>query len=103
MEPRWRTARSTPSATLSTHAGQPTNAVFGFVKMIQQLEQVWKPTHVAVVFDGGLPQERLSVLPTYKAQREPMPDSLRGQFGAIEEFLAHSGIPVHPDRSAGGR
>ncbi len=78
---------------LSTHSGQPTNAVFGFVKMIQQLEQLWNPTHLAVVFDGGLPQERLSVLATYKAQREPMPDSLRGQFEPIEEFLERSDIP----------
>jgi DNA polymerase-1 len=74
-------------AELSTRAGKPTNAVFGFIKMLQQLEQLWKPTHWTVVFDGGTPEERLSRLPTYKAQREPMPDTLRSQFADIERYL----------------
>jgi 5'-3' exonuclease len=74
-------------AELSTRAGKPTNAVFGFIKMLQQLEQLWKPTHWMVVFDGGTPEERLLRLPTYKAQREPMPDPLRAQFSDIERYL----------------
>lgn len=80
-------------ASLSTRAGRPTNAVFGFIKMMQQLEQVWKPTHCAVVFDGGLPEERMAKLPTYKAQREPMPDPLREQFAPIEAYLERARIP----------
>lgn len=79
-------------AELSTRAGKPTNAVFGFIKMLQQLEQLWKPTHWAVVFDGGTPEERLSRLPTYKAQREPMPDPLRAQFVDIERYLELAGV-----------
>ena len=74
-------------AELSTRAGKPTNAVYGFIKMLQQLEQMWKPTHWAVVFDGGTPEERLTRLPSYKAQREPMPDLLRAQFADIERYL----------------
>jgi DNA polymerase I len=86
-------------AELSTRAGKPTNAVFGFIKMLQQLEQLWKPTHWAVVFDGGSPEERLSRLPTYKAQREPMPDSLRAQFADIERYLDLAGVQsVRMDR-----
>ncbi len=79
---------------LSTADGRPTNAVFGFIKMIHQLGEVWKPTHWAVVFDGGLPRERMSRLPTYKAQRPPMPDDLRGQFEPIEDFLRRSEVPA---------
>lgn len=79
--------------SLSTRSGRPTNAVFGFIKMLQQLGELWKPTHRAVVFDGGLPKERMEKLPTYKAQREPMPDALRGQFEAIEEYLRRSEVP----------
>ena len=79
-------------AELSTRAGKPTNAVFGFIKMLQQLEQLWKPTHWTVVFDGGTPEERLSRLPTYKAQREPMPDLLRAQFADIERYLDLAGV-----------
>jgi len=77
---------------LSTHDGRPTNAVFGFIKMLNQLQEVYKPTHRAVVFDGGLPEERMEKLPTYKAQREPMPDLLSEQFDVIEEFLDLAGI-----------
>lgn len=79
-------------ANLSTRAGKPTNALFGFIKMLQQLEQLWKPTHWCVVFDGGTPEERLSRLPTYKAQREPMPDPLRAQLPDIERYLDTAGV-----------
>jgi DNA polymerase I len=80
-------------ATLSTKSGRPTNALFGFIKMFHQLQQLWSPSHWAVAFDGGLPEERLTALATYKAQRKPMPDALREQFPAIEEFLARSNVP----------
>ena len=40
---------------LATSAGRPTNAVFGFIKTIRQINRVWQPTHVCVVFDGGRP------------------------------------------------
>ncbi len=74
-------------AGLATSAGQPTNATFGFIKMLQQFERVIRPSHVAVVFDGGLPASRLELLPDYKAQRPPMPEPLRGQLPLIEEYL----------------
>jgi DNA polymerase I len=80
-------------AELSTRSGRPTNALFGFVKMVHQLQQIWKPSHWVAVFDGGLPEERMAALATYKAQRKPMPDALRGQFPAMEEFLRRSDIP----------
>ena len=77
---------------LSTNAGQPTNAVFGFIRMARQLAAHWQPTHWAVVFDAGLPATRMTLLPTYKQQREKMPDALRSQFPLIEEFLRRSNI-----------
>lgn len=79
-------------APLTTKSGRPTNAVYGFIRMLHQLELAWKPTHWAVVFDGGLPKERLEKLPTYKAQRSPMPDELRQQFEPINDFLKQSRI-----------
>ncbi len=79
---------------LSTHAGQPTNALFGFIRMANQLAVQWRPTHRAVVFDAGLPATRMALLPSYKQQREKMPDPLRSQFPLIEEFLRRAGIPA---------
>lgn len=72
---------------LSTKTGQPTNAVFGFVRMLHQIEEMWTPTHLAVIFDGGLPKERTDLFKEYKAQRPPMPDALRQQIQVVEEYL----------------
>lgn len=80
--------------SLSRHDGTPTNAVFGFVRAIHQLQQVWQPTHLVVAWDGGAPKERLERLPSYKAQRPPMPEPLRGQIPLVMEFLGHAAIPV---------
>ncbi len=71
---------------LSAH-GQPTNALFGFIRMLRQLEARWKPDRLVVTFDGGSPASRLEKCPDYKAQRSPMPDDLRSQFALINEFL----------------
>ncbi len=77
---------------LSTKAGEPVNAVFGFVRMMQQLDRAWNPTHVAVVFDGGTPPARLALVPDYKAHRKPMPDDLKRQLPILNAYLAAAGI-----------
>jgi len=48
---------------------------------------------MAVVFDGGLPEERMEALETYKAQRDPMPDPLEAQLESIDEYLEAADIP----------
>jgi DNA polymerase-1 len=78
---------------LTAHDGQPTNAVYGFVRALHQMVEMWRPTHLAVVWDGGTPQERLTLLPEYKAQRPPMPDALRSQTEPLREFFALAGVP----------
>jgi DNA polymerase-1 len=77
---------------LSTKAGQATNAVFGFVRMTEQLMRNWKPTHAVVAFDGGMPPERRALLPEYKANRKPMPDALRSQIPMVVQYLKAAGI-----------
>jgi len=72
---------------LATSSGRPTNAVFGFIKMLSQINRFWRPTHELVVFDGGIPEARTKILPEYKAQRSPMPDQLRVQLPFVEEYL----------------
>lgn len=78
---------------LATSAGRPTNAVFGFVKMLNQINRVWQPTHEVVVFDGGLPPERKQLFGDYKAQRPPMPEPLRLQLDDVQEYLSAASIP----------
>lgn len=78
---------------LSTRDGRPTNAVFGFVRLMGQILRARKPTHWFVALDGGLPEERLELLEEYKAQRPRMPDDLREQSVTIERYLDLAGIP----------
>lgn len=68
--------------------GRPTNAIFGFVKMLEKMRSTVAPTHLMVVWDGGLSAQRLAALPEYKAQRPEMPADLRAQLDGIAEFLA---------------
>lgn len=78
---------------LRTTTGKPSNAIFGFVRMIEQLKKSWSPSHFVVVFDGGLPPERMTLVPEYKGNRSPMPDDMRSQFEGINEYLESSSIP----------
>jgi DNA polymerase-1 len=73
--------------------GQPTNAIYGFVKMLSKMRAGVVPTHLMVVWDGGLSAERVASLPEYKAQRPEMPDDLRPQLDGIASYLEAAGIP----------
>jgi len=72
---------------LHSPSGQPTNAIYGFIKMAAKLRASVLPTHWIAVWDGGLSAERVAVLPQYKAQRPEMPESLRPQLDEIVDYL----------------
>ena len=72
---------------LNSPSGQPTNAIYGFIKMVAKLMGSVSPTHWIVVWDGGLSAKRLAALPGYKAQRPEMPEPLRLQLDEIMEYL----------------
>lgn len=72
--------------------GKPTNAIYGFVKMLAKMRANLAPTHLIVAWDGGLSAERMVLLPEYKAQRPEMPDDLRPQFDEIENYLDAAGM-----------
>lgn len=77
---------------LTSPAGKPTNAIFGFLKMLGKLRASLKPTHLIVVWDGGLSAERTTALPEYKSQRPPMPPTLAEQLDEIVGYLQTAGI-----------
>ncbi len=79
---------------LSNSKGQPTNAIFGFARIVRKLIQEQSPTHGAVALDLGEPVARLAKLESYKAHRKPMPEDLRSQIPLIREFLSCSRIAV---------
>ena len=77
---------------LTSPGGEPTNAIWGFVKMLAKMQSALKPDYLAVVWDGGLSAVRLAALPEYKAQRPPMPESLERQMPGMEAWLEACGI-----------
>jgi DNA polymerase-1 len=77
---------------LRSPSGAPTNAIYGFVKMLAKMRVVVGPTHLMVVWDGGLSAERTAVLPEYKAQRPDMPDDLKPQLDEIASYLKAAGV-----------
>jgi DNA polymerase-1 len=77
---------------LRSPSGQPTNAIYGFLKMLEKMRVTVQPTHLIVVWDGGLSAERMAALPEYKAQRPEMPDELRPQFDEISHYLDAVGV-----------
>jgi DNA polymerase I len=77
---------------LHSPSGQPTNAIYGFIKMLAKLRANVAPTHWIVVWDGGLSAERMAALPEYKAQRPEMPEHLRPQLDEIVSYLEAAGV-----------
>jgi DNA polymerase-1 len=78
--------------SLNAPDGSPTNAIYGFIKMLGKLRAAVQPTHAVVIWDGGLAPERMAALPGYKAQRPPMPEGLARQLDAIGDYLGAAGL-----------
>ena len=77
---------------LTNSRGEPTNAVFGFVKALRKMLSDLQPDAAVVIWDAGLPERRMELLPTYKQQREETPGDLEVQFPVIEEAVAALGV-----------
>ena len=78
-------------AGLRAPDGAPVNAIFGFIKALEKIEERVRPDLGVVVWDGGLAVERTVLLPEYKAQRPAMPEELRVQFDGINDYLDAAG------------
>ena len=70
---------------LSTREGLPTGAVYGFAQMLIKLEQDFRPSHLAVVFDVGRASFRDALYADYKANRTEAPDDLKPQFALVRQ------------------
>ena len=79
---------------LSTSAGQPTNAVFGFVNMLLKVIKEKEPDLLAIAFDPKGPTRRHKEFKEYKAHRPPMPKDLIPQIPYIHKLVEAFRIPV---------
>jgi DNA polymerase-1 len=77
---------------LSNSKGLPTNAAFGFTRMILKLTGEKKPKYLAVVLDAKGPTFRHEIYEDYKATRPPMPEDLALQLPHIQAILKGLGI-----------
>ncbi|MCG6894892.1 MAG: DNA polymerase I [Desulfobacteraceae bacterium] len=79
---------------LSNSRGMPTNALFGFTRMLIKLMEERNPAFVGMFFDAKGPTFRHDLYEAYKANRPPMPEDLRVQIAPIKEVTAGFHIPV---------
>ena len=79
---------------LSTSAGRPTNAVYGFVTMLRKMLREHQPDLLAAAWDGPQRTQRHEAFAAYKANRPAMADDLSVQLPDIREALAAYRIPI---------
>ncbi|HUO06430.1 MAG TPA: 5'-3' exonuclease H3TH domain-containing protein [Candidatus Binataceae bacterium] len=72
---------------MTTSAGLPTNAVYGFIRMILKLIKDTHPTHIAVVFDSPKRTFRDELYADYKKNRAETPDDLVAQIPYIHRAV----------------
>jgi len=87
---------------LSNSRGEPTNAIYGFVKVLRKMLRDLQPDRAAVLWDEGLPPRRTQLQPDYKQQRAAMPELMRPQIAHIRALVPLMGIASlrQPDTEA---
>ena len=68
---------------LNNSRGLPTNAVYGFIRMLFKLLKDARPRHLAVVFDSPRKTFRDDLFESYKANRVETPNDLSLQIPYI--------------------
>ncbi len=74
--------------------GFPTNALYGYLNMLNKIINEENPTHIMVAFDKGKTFRHDKYL-TYKAGRKEMPDDLKMQFQVAYQLTKALGIEYY--------
>ena len=77
---------------LTNRKGQPTGAVYGFLRMFHKLLQEVQPRWVVAAFDKSRKTFRTELFAGYKGQRKATPPELKDQFPLCMEVLRSMGI-----------
>ncbi|MGD9306849.1 MAG: DNA polymerase I [Desulfobacterales bacterium] len=80
--------------SLSNSKGLPTNAIFGFTRILIKLMEDRNPQFAAMFFDAKGPTFRHELYPQYKANRPPMPEDLAVQIPYIKNVTAAYNLPI---------
>ena len=79
---------------LSNSKGLPTNAAFGFTRMLLKLIEDRSPRNAGMFFDARGPTFRHEMYKDYKANRPPMPEDMSAQIPYIKEITAAFRLPI---------
>jgi len=83
------------SQNLTTREGQPTNAIFGFLNIMNKLLDEVSPEALCVTFDRSAPTFRHLAFAEYKANRKGMPEELASQMPLLKDVLSALNIPMY--------
>ena len=79
---------------LKTKRGLYTNAIYGFVMMVENAIEKINPSHVAVCFDMKGKTFRSDIYKDYKGTRQKTPNELEQQWPLVREILDHMNIKI---------
>jgi DNA polymerase I len=79
---------------MTSPAGLPTNAVFGFSRDLIGLLKDHKPGWLICAMESPGPGTRDAIYPAYKANRSEMPEDLRPQISLLKEVIQAFDIPL---------
>lgn len=82
------------SKLLMTTDGIYTNAIYGFLTILQKMINEEKPDYLCVAFDLKAPTFRHKKYEDYKGTRKGMPDELRVQMPIIKDILRAMNITI---------
>ena len=82
-------------APMSAKDGTPTNAVYGFIRLLMNVIMDKEAKHLVVVFDPPGPTFRADIYDQYKANRSAPPEDLVPQFALCREAVDCLNIPHH--------
>ena len=80
---------------LTTREGLFTNAIYGFLNILEKNEKEEMPDAVCVAFDLHGPTFRHEKYDGYKATRHAMPDELKQQMPLMKQVLRAMNIPIY--------
>jgi len=79
---------------LTNSRGLPTNAIFGFTRMLIKLMEDRSPEYIGMFFDAKGPTFRHDLYKEYKANRPAMPEDMAVQIPYIKEVTAAFNLPI---------
>ena len=80
---------------LTTREGLHTNAIYGFLNILEKVRNEEKPDALCVAFDLHGPTFRHLQYEGYKATRHGMPEELAMQMPIMKEVLSAMNIPIY--------